>query len=222
MKNVDFSKLSKGTKLWSIQLGNCIINNIVKNDDYCIEVTSVEDKNLESATYTKHGKFDNDDLYQSLFFFNPFTTPIEDQDYLIGHIMSNIKVGDYVKVVGKAESESKGWNSIWLDNMDLCIGGEFVVLEDSLTLGFALTHKPTYLFPYFVLEKVRDSEGYIPYTFKDAEELINLTIKNNSSSRFLTITEVTKEGINNNTISFLELFKDYSFLDNSICGKERS
>lgn len=92
MKNTcDFSNVKVGDKLWSIQLGDCVV--------YLIYATSasypihVKNELGQSAVYSKFGKEDNDDAYQSLYFSNPMIVAPEEPVRL-----PDLKVDDKVIV----------------------------------------------------------------------------------------------------------------------------
>lgn len=72
-----------------------------------------------------------------------------------------LKVGDRVKVLCKAESNKRGWNTYWAKYMDNYIGKTFKVIDFAGSMGVELDGY--YSFPAFVLEKVED-EKRLPTT----------------------------------------------------------
>jgi hypothetical protein len=80
--------------------------------------------------------------------------------YLELHEASGIEIGDTVRVLRKAENYEMGWNNEWNDDvMNKYIGRECVVTDDkknySDEAGFELNRG--YIFPFFVLEKIKDA-----------------------------------------------------------------
>jgi len=79
-------------------------------------------------------------------------------DYIHKQNECGIKEGDKVKVIRAALNKENGWECIWLDVMDKCVGGEFTVLLDKGRKGFRLSTGNIIgvdnVFPYFVLELV--------------------------------------------------------------------
>lgn len=81
---------------------------------------------------------------------------------------NDVKIGDKVKVLRKAEDYEQGWNYDWADKMDALIGeiveitGEYIDAED--TNGFLVTGD--WYMPYFVLEKVPEPQ-YRPFTLEE-------------------------------------------------------
>lgn len=61
----DFSKRRVGDKLWSIQLGDCIVSELTLS-----EICVISDNGIYEYYYFD-GKFSSADKYQSLFFSNP-------------------------------------------------------------------------------------------------------------------------------------------------------
>lgn len=72
---------------------------------------------------------------------------------------NNIKAGDKVRVLRKAESHEDGWTNTWASDMDEAIGNIRVVREFYAT-GIELDDPASYRYPYFVLEKVEDQPRY--------------------------------------------------------------
>jgi len=68
--------------------------------------------------------------------------------------LNNIKVGDKVRVLRKAESFENGWNGYWVREMDKFIGKVLTVnkIEEEIST------KESLYYPYFVLEKVEVEE----------------------------------------------------------------
>lgn len=76
--------------------------------------------------------------------------------YMDAQAACGLKVGDYVRVVRKAENNECGWGAVWVDDvMDKCIrclGRVEKLLRDGIIVKFS--NGNWYNFPYFVLEKV--------------------------------------------------------------------
>lgn len=94
------------------------------------------------------------------------------------HDESGLKVGDWVKVLRKAEHKEGGWGNFWSDAMDNWVGACGKITHDAGSLGLCLMEG--HWFPCFVLEKIEkpDSvpcptikpetkEEYVPYTWED-------------------------------------------------------
>ena len=81
--------------------------------------------------------------------------------YLDDHKKSGFKVGDIVKITRKAQSDENGWSSVWNDSMNYLVGLEVEInLDNGNTWGFQIktTNGSTWNVPWFILEKVEDSE----------------------------------------------------------------
>ena len=79
---------------------------------------------------------------------------------------NNIKEGDKVKILRKAESHEDGWDDIWVGDEVGKIGVIDVIYPDNIRVK---TNTESHWYPYFVLEKVEDEPEYIPYDLSDAE-----------------------------------------------------
>ena len=79
---------------------------------------------------------------------------------------NNIRRGDKVRIVRKAESHEGGWSDIWVGNEVGKIGVIDVIHPDNIRVK---TNTASHWYPYFVLEKVEDEPEYIPYDLSDAE-----------------------------------------------------
>lgn len=65
-----------------------------------------------------------------------------------------LKVGDIVKIIGKAETDEQGWNNSWVD-ADIGSTGKIVeVCEYGIRIDFG-ENDCDFCYPYFVLEKVK-------------------------------------------------------------------
>jgi len=77
---------------------------------------------------------------------------------------NNIQVGDKVKVVRKARDYEDGWGTCWVEEMDGMVGGVFEIIETNqeedcgLDLASEDPLMVSYLFPYFCLEPIAQSE----------------------------------------------------------------
>ena len=76
------------------------------------------------------------------------------QEAFAAHL--NLKVGDKVKVLRKAESRELGWTDGWLPTMNASVGQTFEVIRmgDLHSLGVTLNDRGNYAYPYHVLEVV--------------------------------------------------------------------
>lgn len=76
---------------------------------------------------------------------------------------SNIKVGDYVKVVAKANSYERGWKNGWVDEMDIMVNkiGKVVSIrkDEGVEIDFGEKQDCYYEYPIFVLEKTEPSSN---------------------------------------------------------------
>lgn len=70
--------------------------------------------------------------------------------------VSDFNVGDTVKVLRKAKDYELGWANVWESDMDDFVGKTFVVKRLAHDAGVCLTANG-YYFPFFVLEKVKQS-----------------------------------------------------------------
>ncbi len=83
---------------------------------------------------------------------------------------SGIEVGNYVKVLFKVPTESRGWENSWTQNMDDFVGKVLKVQLVSHNSGISLElDGDRYSFPYFCLEKMASKESVLP---KEIEEII--------------------------------------------------
>jgi hypothetical protein len=99
--------------------------------------------------------------------------------YLAAHNNSGFKVGDYVKVVSKAETHESGWLNSWEKEMDRAIGKVFRISSCGETSGFYLSGTGC-SFPWFVLQKATRDE-IEQMMMEEAEEkgfVIGATVEN--------------------------------------------
>lgn len=79
-------------------------------------------------------------------------------NYLNKHKQSNLKEGDKVKILRKAEDYEFGWENSWSPFMSNMIGKIMVISKDNLQYGFSLRYyhetNSHFDFPYFILEKI--------------------------------------------------------------------
>lgn len=150
---------------------------------------------------------------------------------------NELKAGDYIKVLRKAEDHENGWGLFWIAEMDNCVGKTLRVdTIDSDEYGILLGR---YRFPYFVLEKVEEPKSeYVP--FKSAEEFISAYANADNAIRSSTELQLSQFGmwlkccehyelvtyihnkgitIDDVSINWKTLFNSYTFLDGSSCGK---
>ncbi len=79
--------------------------------------------------------------------------------------VTNLKVGDRVKVLRKAKDEELGWGNKWNPNMDSCVGSIYRVEDFNSRYGIETDNN--WNFPFFVLEKVEE-----PCKFKDKDVVL--------------------------------------------------
>ena len=84
--------------------------------------------------------------------------------------VTNLKVGDKVKIVRRSFGHEFGWDNKWCGDMDDTIGKIGVVREIMLISGISISipGDRCWSFPFFVLEKVEEPK----YTFKDKEVVL--------------------------------------------------
>jgi hypothetical protein len=75
---------------------------------------------------------------------------------------NDIKIYDSVKILRIAESYEDGWESQWLANMYGCIGLVGTIVKFDSCFGIRVeTRDTTFLYPYFVLEKIAEEKPVI-------------------------------------------------------------
>ncbi len=82
--------------------------------------------------------------------------------YLMGHKKCEIKIGDKVRIKRKAKDFESGWDNSWIKDMNPAVGEIGIVIVDWNKAGFELDFPKKadiggFSFPYFVLEKVKNS-----------------------------------------------------------------
>lgn len=83
---------------------------------------------------------------------------------------SGIEVGNYVKVLFKVPTQSRGWANSWVPSMDDFVGKVFRVNRVDHEKGVNLKSDcDSYNFPYFCLEKIASKPSVLP---KEMEEII--------------------------------------------------
>lgn len=156
---------------------------------------------------------------------------------------NDLKNGDYVKVLKKAESYENGWNAAWVHTMDNWVGKTLKVLEiNPINSSICLEcNDAAYCFPYFVLEKTEKLEPkYVP--FESTEEFIKAfyshtqpdkdsEIKNNlymfgmwlmRKDEYAQVFQIENSGLQIGPFwwDWKDLFNNYTFLDGAPCGKK--
>lgn len=149
---------------------------------------------------------------------------------------NGIKVGDYVRVVRKADSHEDGWNNGWVDNMTYWVGKVFKVNYFNDTAGIQLLDNcgadcgAVASFPYFVLEKVKPE--YKPYDFGDPDLRASLLGKAVKKKKNELIGPALVVGFSQldggmwmanaggvEAVNTVALLHDWVFLDGTPCGK---
>ena len=77
------------------------------------------------------------------------------KDYLRNHRASQIKVGDFVKVLFRSYCNENGWDNGWTPDMNNAIGFNYTVIEDNGIYGFRLNSPDQCCYPSFVLSIIR-------------------------------------------------------------------
>ena len=146
---------------------------------------------------------------------------------------NGIKEGTFVKVLRKAGQDEEDWDA-WISDMDNYVGSFYEITEicpDGIELDLS------YIFPYFVLEKV--SDGYVPFNsseeflvgyssqFKDDPDMLTSAIWLKSvSGVYSLVTEIWSDGVvigNDEGITFwADLLEDWAFLNGAPCGKPKA
>ena len=146
---------------------------------------------------------------------------------------NGIKEGTFVKVLRKAGQDEEDWDA-WISDMDNYVGSFYEITEicpDGIELDLS------YIFPYFVLEKI--SDGYEPFAsteeflvgyssqFKDDPDMLTSAIWLKSvSGVYSLVTEIWSDGVvigNDEGITFwADLLEDWAFLNGAPCGKPKA
>lgn len=146
---------------------------------------------------------------------------------------NGIKVGDYVRVVRKADSHEDGWNNGWVDDMDNWVGKVFKVnyFNDSAGVRLVNDYSLSRSFPYFALEKVE--QKYIPFDLseeEDREALRGKWLRNKNSGSEYQVISILKRTRGSygewcvllskaNIRTSSQLLDNYEFVDGTPCGK---
>lgn len=157
---------------------------------------------------------------------------------------NDLKVGDYVKVTRKAESNEKGWNNIWKVCMDNYIGKTVCVDDIDKTDGtiYLSFGNSFYDFPYFILEKAEpnyvpfsnmeefadayelNAQGYDPGTFIDNLRCNGMWIRCKKDHGVYQVISMLDNSVMiagfKDKKTWKELFDEFEFLSNKPCGKE--
>lgn len=91
--------------------------------------------------------------------------------YMDAQAACGLKVGDYVQVLGKAESHECGWQNYWRLEKTACIEkvGKIKIINDNgIGISFDRETDDYFYFPYFVLEKVEKPK----YEFKPFDRVL--------------------------------------------------
>lgn len=84
---------------------------------------------------------------------------------------NNIKLGDKVRILRKAEDGEEGWGNVWGgSNADKTVGKIGIIHSISLREIRVDTDTNWFWYPYFVLEKVEDEPEYAPFDFSKEED----------------------------------------------------
>lgn len=136
-------------------------------------------------------------------FFQEWSNSVEPswQEHHEYRLKSKFKVGDQVIIIGqRREIKSVGW-------------------EKGLIYTFTTGTKGRECDVELAPEEELHYQ-IVPFTFEDAEFLVGKVVRYKQAELLFLITAVTgKVYVNSTPISFAELFRDYTFLDYTMCGK---
>jgi len=136
---------------------------------------------------------------------------------------NDIREGDKVRVVRKADNYKDGWGNTWEYGIDPFIGKVYEVLKIKEE-GIILNHKGCFLFPYFVLEKVKTS--FRPFSSEELNKLVGKVVKlkaGESAGKRSLVTNVDCGKVvtgGNRLITALNLLEYYVLDDGTPCGVE--
>lgn len=141
---------------------------------------------------------------------------------------NDIKVGDYVRVTGKADSLEDGWQTLWNPDMDKSVGKVGTVSYISANFGECgievdVPDVGPYFYPYFVLENVEPK--YVPFDLSNEEDRAKLRgawIKYKFAPGYeyqITAVEIDSLFIHGDKHSPESLLEKCLFLDGTPCGK---
>ena len=143
---------------------------------------------------------------------------------------NNVKVGDRVRILRKAEDHEDGWGDVW--TVGCSVGcGEIVDINNKYGIRVCMDDTPwTSWYPYFVLEKVEDEPEYVPFDLsreEDRQFLRDKWIRSKQTGNEARIVcfkhtrehdwqaHIPQTGLR----SGFELLHNYEFLDGSPIGK---
>lgn len=177
--------------------------------------------------------------------YNPFITDEKDYPFIIRKkepsyaehqakwIADNdVKKGDKVRIARKADSKEDGWGNNWNPDMDEAVGKVGTVSHISANLrecGIEVDVPDVgpFLYPYFVLEKVK--KKYVPFKLSDRDALSKLMgcwliDKDHGDYYCITAIYPFDERIyipDYGDVSPEELLENFTFMfDGTPCGQE--
>lgn len=143
---------------------------------------------------------------------------------------NNVKVGDRVRILRKAEDHEDGWGDVWTKGCSVGCG-EIVDINNKYGIRVCMDDTPWISwYPYFVLEKVEDEPEYVPLDLsreEDRQLLRDRWIRSKQTGNEAKITcfkhtrehdwqaHIPQTGLR----SGFELLNNYEFLDGSPIGK---
>lgn len=140
---------------------------------------------------------------------------------------NDIKKGDKVRVIRKADHNEDGWGSLWNPEMDEAVGKVGRVCSISRIfrecgIEVNVPDVGPYLYPYFVLEKVE--QKYVPFNFNDKEDRAKLRgawIRNVESGLEYQVICIGSAlvFVHNGDFNAGSLLDQFVFLDGTPCGK---
>ena len=136
---------------------------------------------------------------------------------------NDIKIGDKVRVVREADNYKDAWGNTWEYGIDPFIGKVYEVLKIKEE-GIILNHKGCFLFPYFVLEKVKTS--FRPFSSEELNKLVGKVVKlkaGESAGKRSLVTNVDCGKVvigGNHFITAGNLLEFYVLDDGTPCGVE--
>lgn len=132
-----------------------------------------------------------------------------------------IKPGSKVRVTRVAASHEDGWGNTWERLMSSSVGETLTVVRLSLrNNGIQLLERGGYVFPYFVLEPVKEPE-YVPYNFHTMP-LCGIKCKEKATGNLTVLAPMDETFVYDRSTEYqmnYEVMMDkYTHLDGTPCG----
>lgn len=100
---------------------------------------------------------------------------IAEKVYCDAQAACGLEVGDYVRVIRKADNREAGWGDVWIARMDNTVGmvGKAVKVSSvGIHVSFASPINEVWIFPYFVLEKTDKPEEKPEHKFMPFDRVL--------------------------------------------------